>query len=547
VLNGRRLYLRRYWQQHVLLDTWLAKETLEPLTLPQSSLDVLSTQLKLIFATAQVQAGADIAENPKPEIDWQVVAAAQALVQKLSLVTGGPGTGKTSTAAKIVFLLALNSLLASKALGSSRVINTPVVNIRLLAPTGKAAARLASAIAGQIEPLCSLSSLDAEILAHIKASVPERGETIHRFLYEAGAGQHGAIKQRQSRSDAVLIGRARAPKVALDIVVVDESSMIDINLMTQLVSVLPAEARIVMLGDHYQLPPVEPGDVFGTWVRRFESQQYSLTQAQSIAALTADQCLELQVSSGLESSQQLKPSCLLRRTYRFGGDLMRLAECIKSGNFVDFAKIFPTVDVNATSDDVIQWFDLQAADSEQLSRSFDRCIAHYSEYFSLAKNNANVAELAQAFDRFQILCSTYDGPLGVDQLNLRVEQVFDSQQELYHGKAILVTKNHPAISVFNGDIGFVVSNEGAYDIHFPLPEGGVKRISPLRLHHWQPAYAMTVHKSQGSEYQHISVFVADYAKELLSRPLLYTAVTRSKAMCELWVSAEAMERVLASP
>ena len=170
----------------------------------------------------------------------------------------------------------------------------------------------------------------------------------------------------------------------------------------------------------------------------------------------------------------------------------------------------------------------------------------------LVAKGASLNKLAEQFERFQLLCSTLEGPLGIYFINSYIEQSYHSacfpngkvMGDLYHGKAILVTRNHPHLNIYNGDIGFVIKDEKSanLNVHFPIVNHEAIIVPPARIKEWQSAYAMTVHKSQGSEYQHVGVVLADYAKELLSRALLYTALTRSKERCDIWAGSEVLNK-----
>lgn len=559
VFDGSKLYLRRFWQQHQHLEQWRERMLAASVKMSPATFRQLQRQIALLFTSEELSEAASLSDDVSnyvnannstknrttsgqtEALDWQKIASAQALLQALTLISGGPGTGKTTTAAKIVFLLTQTMLLERQ---HSRLNERPL-QVRFLAPTGKAAARLASAIRAQVSELGRLSGLDASTLSRMSQALPERGETLHRFLYQAGAGQFGRYQSRQTAGDTILLGRAHQPMAAIDLVVVDESSMIDLNLMAQFIEVLPENVRVVMLGDHYQLPPVEPGDIFGSWVRRYEMQRYNHEQAQEISALSSTELNALMAASGSTDSPLAKPLCRLQRTYRFDGPLKHLADTIKDGDFQRYALLFQGQDGSAGGPEpAIHWCDLNSQDSEHLKAEFDECLQRYADFFKLASRGANVEQLAASFEQFQILCASYDGKLGVDALNHSIERRFHRHQGLYHGKAILVTQNHHALNVFNGDIGFVVMHQGRAEVHFPLAEGGINVISPQRLHHWQTAYAMTVHKSQGSEYQRVSVFLDDYAGDLATRALLYTAVTRSKQACQLWVAEDTLRKVL---
>ena len=352
--------------------------------------------------------------------------------------------------------------------------------------------------------------------------------------------------------------------------------MIDLALMVELIQVIPNSAQIIMLGDHFQLPAVEPGQVFAECVERFESRRYSSQLASNLALLSGFDADHLRVESQLvviddlmegrlageneegSADDKLHPLCQLRKTYRFSGDLKIAAEQIKLGLSRQFKKQFnvkgslsdaPILD-RQISEQAVRWHTLEH-DSSRLS-----LVAGYRAYFECIQSTVSLPTLdtiAKAFECFQLLCTTHEGPLGVVQMNELIEHQFVYQNEpksryghgFYHGKAILVPRNHPHLGVFNGDVGFVMSNSkisNSWNIHFPLQYLAALIISPGRLREWQPAYAMTVHKSQGSEYQHVGIVLADYAKELLSKALLYTALTRSKLSCDIWADSEALEQ-----
>jgi exodeoxyribonuclease V alpha subunit len=342
-------------------------------------------------------------------------------------------------------------------------------------------------------------------------------------------------------------------------VIIDEASMIDLALMVELIQVLPPNVQVIMLGDHFQLPAVEPGQVFAECVDRFECRAYSHDLAHRLSVLSGYDALAIRNESRLSSEEvvvkeetadaEFHPLCQLRKTFRFGGDLKTAAEQIKLGQSRLFKKQF-AVQAKPEVEQAVRWHAIND-DHTRLS-----LVSGYKTYFECIQSKTSVPTLeviVKAFERFQLLCSTHEGPLGVVQMNALIEHQFMYQNEVqkrygnsfYHGKAILVTRNHPHLGVFNGDVGFVMASTKAtnsWTIHFPLQDKAALIVSPGRLREWQPAYAMTVHKSQGSEYQHVGIVLADYAKELLSKALLYTALTRSKLSCDIWAGNETLEQ-----
>jgi len=433
------------------------------------------------------------------------------------------------------------------------------LTVRLLAPTGKAAVKLADSIRHQLVTIENrLLGTDVKSI-RMSDCLPETGETIHRFLYDCGALRESLNHHKQFSSAEVLLGKQESRKAQLDIIMIDEASMIDLALMVELIKVIPDSTQVILLGDHHQLPAVEPGQVFAGMVERYISRAYpsefanSLSQLTSFSAsdlaqgsLISDKPIDTQLpEANAKSLSQYHPLCQLRKTYRFSGDLKTAAEQIKNGDVKAFKQQFSNTEA------AVKWQALNGEETHLLT-----IISAYQGYFELQQNNATLAELSTAFELFQLLCSTHEGPVGVKRMNELIENHYVYQQGaqssksskginasgLYHGKAILVTRNHPHLGIYNGDIGFVISHEADFAIHFPVKNQQAIIIAPGRLREWQPAYAMTVHKSQGSEYQHVGVVLADYAQELLSRPLLYTAVTRSKERCDIWSNSAALER-----
>lgn len=550
ILWQGRLYLARYWRLHQLFEQWLHAQSTVGQVLDEKHLIPMAKQLKEVF---QLSDKADHArDNHSEALNWQAISAAHTLVQNFSIITGGPGTGKTTTAASLLYLLMQRQKLQCSELNKTDIS----LKVRLLAPTGKAAIKLADSIRHHLILLESrLLGADLKSL-RMSDCLPKSGETIHRFLYEHGALRDSLNQQRLFSSEEVLLGQQGSRQAHVDIVVIDEASMIDLALMVELIQVIPPNAQVIMLGDHFQLPAVEPGQVFAECVERFEYQKFSSDLANRLGYLTGFDALKLRQESQLTSKvdeshidADFHPLCQLRKTYRFGGDLKIAAEQIKLGENRLFKKQF-AVKATQELEQVVRWHSIND-DNTRLS-----LVAGYRAYFECIQTSALLPTLdviVNAFECFQLLCSTHEGPLGVIQMNALIEHqyVYQNQPQrrygngFYHGKAILVTRNHPHLGVFNGDVGFVMASttkSNSWNIHFPLQNQKSLIVAPGRLREWQPAYAMTVHKSQGSEYQHVGIVLADYAKELLSKALLYTALTRSKLACDIWAGNETLDQ-----
>lgn len=551
VLFDGKLHLSRFWNLQVEFSSWLERRIKISTALGQSEISTLSVQLKNLFRLT--------AETSNDQLDWQAISAAHALLQRTTFIAGGPGTGKTTTAASLLFLLDQ----------SMRMQKGRTAKVSLLAPTGKAAVRLADSIKFQIKRIESEQLSGKQDGLYLSEVLPDYGETIHRYLnaHQALPSQHAGTENLTAES--LLLGKRAARQTSADILIVDESSMIDLALMVALISTVPDLTQVIFMGDPYQLPPVEPGEVFANCVQRFSRDSYSAAFAQGISSLTGYDPHRLAPKDGkasLDNSAGISvPLCYLRKTYRFGGDLKQASGLINAGRFSEFKTRFRVKNIVETRDRDVVWLEMiQGGDEAEQAALSKQVTESYQTYFDLVKENAGLDQLNKKFAEFQLLCSTHEGEHGVTAMNNLIESslieshpdlklgAIDPATFLYHGKAILITKNHTDLGVFNGDIGFVIREKQSaaagnkFTVMVPQGSGNAIQVSPKRLKAWQPAYAMTVHKSQGSEYQHVGLLLADYAKELLSRSLLYTGLTRAKQGCVIWAHNDALERAFLS-
>jgi exodeoxyribonuclease V alpha subunit len=565
VLWQDRLYLAKYWMLHQTLEAWLQTRRLFIRPLPAEQIAPLAKMMSLLFKLDQQNS------ETATETDWQAVAAAHTLINPFSLISGGPGTGKTTTAARLLYLLMYQHQLVFNGFNGFRpqgnLGSDPIetrINIHLLAPTGKAAVRLADAIRAQLAEIETALEEQGLKIGRFSETLPEGGETLHRFLFGRGGLRDAIAVRKAFRSDDLLHMRhhqsgnlSTNAHQGLDVIIVDESSMMDLALMVELVSLIPAHTKLILMGDPYQLPAVDPGQVFADCVARFSGQPVAEEALSALEMLTGFS-RDLLVSDALSDTSELgfQPLCNLRKTYRFDGDLKLAADFIKHGELQAFSHQFRSQSSAFNPASRVVW---HALTPQQLP-DYAFMVEGYEAYFDAVSRKATLPELATLFETYQLLCSTLEGPLGVETLNRYIEQHFSAacyphgrtksmpvRNTLYHGKAILVTRNHPHLGIFNGDIGFVIEEQdGNLNVHFPEADHAVTVIAPGRIREWQTAYAMTVHKSQGSEYRRVGVLLADYARELLTRSLLYTALTRSKEHCDIWASEDALKKAMAT-
>ncbi len=435
--------------------------------------------------------------------DWQKIAAAVAITRQVSVISGGPGTGKTTTVAKL--LAALIRLAAGR------------LRIQLAAPTGKAAARLTGSLGLAIQ---NLALDEAE-----KAQFPMEATTLHRLL---GA----QINSQHMRYHA-------GNPLHLDVLVVDEASMVDLPMMSRLIAALPGHARVIFLGDRDQLASVEAGAVLGDICRCAEAG-YSVARAAELSQLTGCQI----TGQDNKSTGKVRDSiCLLRKSYRFTATsgIGQLAQAVNAG---DVKKV--NVVLNSGFADIAQ---VKLNNSDMYQTLLDDCAACYGEYLQRIHHGAPPSEVMAVFGRYQLLCALRDGPFGVTGLNERIEHMLTKKRLIqrspaqsnkwYPGRPVMIARNDSTLGLFNGDIGIAMAdNAGMLKVFFPLPDGSIKAVQPSRLPLHETAYAMTVHKSQGSEFAHTALVLPNHFLPVLTRELVYTAITRARQQLTLYADPQ---------
>lgn len=451
-------------------------------------------------------------------LNWQKVAAAVALTRRFAVISGGPGTGKTTTVTK---------LLAALVEQAQQQGNIPT--IKLVAPTGKAAARLTESIGKALSEL--------SVSPDLKAHIPTESSTIHRLL--------GAIP------NSVEFRHNQHNPLHLDILVIDEASMVDLPMMFKVVDALPKHARLILLGDKDQLASVEAGAVLGD-ICSFHQQGYSQTQSSVLAQLTGYQALQHTSSQSVTMADSL---CMLQKSYRFDArsGIGQLAKAVNAGSSQQMDGVWQ----KAFHD--IEKFPL---DSQHYSQMLQSLVQQYSEYLTLtaAPLNQNEEELADkakqvlmAFNRCRLLCAIREGDFGVAGLNTRIEKalaarkLIQTQDELwYPGRPVMVTRNDHGLGLYNGDIGICMLDDSQQEprlkVFFELPDGRVKAVLPSRVPEHETAYAMTIHKSQGSEFDFTLMILPPEFSPILTRELIYTGITRAKKRLALYCNDHVLKR-----
>ncbi len=471
ILEHGRLYLARYQAYERQLAEQLLQRAAD---LPEVNEAQLSESLTRPFAFNQQQP------------DWQRLAAAQAVRRKLAVISGGPGTGKTTTVVRLLAALLEQPGCEHLAIG-------------LAAPTGKAAARMAEAIRN--------AKAELPVSEAIKAALPDEARTLHRLL--------------GSRGDSPQVRHHAANPLALDVLVVDEASMVDLALMAKLLDALPSTARLILLGDKDQLCAVEAGAVFAELC---EGRGFDAQAASELQRITGQQVPVSQPSSQLGDAV-----VLLTHSHRFAGDsgIGELPRRINGGD------VSGTLNLLKEDRSDLAW-NAQQTPNELL----ERLDQGYSPYIGAAKS-ADPAAAFAAFNTFRALCAQREGAWGVAGINEALEARIKRRSQVsvrerwYVGRPVMVRQNDYALGLFNGDIGICLHTEYGLRVFFEGEEG-FRPFAPARLPSHDSAFAMTVHKSQGSEFSEVLLVLPELPSPLLSRSLFYTGITRAKHKVEIW-------------
>lgn len=481
--EASRLYLHRYWRyERDLADALLARAAASS----AEGAEGLDADIIRLFP-----APADPALDPDGRgTAGQRAAARAAFTGRFTAISGGPGTGKTTTVARMLALLAERALAAG----------AEPPRVALLAPTGKAAARLADSIRAALGPDGPGSIATSQA---IRDALPREASTIHRALHRS-AGSGGF------RHDV-------ANPLAADVVVVDETSMADLALLARLVAAVPPAARLILLGDRDQLASVEAGAVFG------------------------DICGGPRAHAG----EAGLAGCVthLGHSFRFGAGIRELAAAINAG---DPARALSTLDDPAfPAVSLIEATD----DREQSARAVTLAAAGFAGLFDAADPAARLAALG----RFRLLTAHRRGFNGAQRLNREVERAPALRHgsrpgaEWYAGRPVMITRSDHDLGLFNGDTGVAARDgNGRMGVTFPGPDG-TRWVPSGRLPECETAYAVTVHKAQGSEFDEVLVVLPLGPSPVLTRELLYTAVTRARSKVAICASREAVRRAVATP
>jgi exodeoxyribonuclease V alpha subunit len=438
ILDKHRLYLYRYWDYEKQLAAQILARCYQQRT--DIKHNILETGLSRLFPV---------------ETDLQKSAAQTAVLRNFCIISGGPGTGKTSTVIKIIALL---------------LEQNPNLRIALAAPTGKAAARLQEAI--------------RQGLHNANIQMPQETYTIHRLL---GNNSHSFNNHIDNR-------------LLYDVVIIDEASMVDLALMAKLAQSIPKSSRWILLGDKDQLASVEAGTVLG------------------------DIC---------EATVLQQNVIFLEKNYRFGeqSGIWTLAQAVKQGKSDKALSI-----LKSKNYPFVNWHSISSSDHLPVP-IIEQIIQNFSSYLQEKQPD----KLLAVFDQKRILCAMRKGPYGVEAVNHKIEDelrrkgLIRTNHRWYHGCPIMITRNDYQLQLFNGDVGIILKGDNyKLQAFFPSPDGKIRVFWPNRLPEHETVYAMTIHKSQGSEFDQVLILLPDQFSPVLSRELIYTGITRAKKRVSIW-------------
>jgi exodeoxyribonuclease V alpha subunit len=443
----------------------------------------------------------------KPSNDhWQLIAAITAFLNNFSIITGGPGTGKTTTVAKLLCIL---------------YSIDPALTVGIAAPTGKAAARMNETLS-----TFQHEKADKDIIEKIHAL---KASSIHRLL--------GGYQKFIHNQDKLL---------PCDVIIIDESSMIDAAILAKLMCAVNNESRLILLGDSNQLSSVEAGSIFSDLCQTREKHQNKFREETILylnkfiveQPLTTDQMLPQEGNLLTDCMVELEFSHRFANTSGIGKFSKEVINSIDStiGEYKQTGKETRFVKILAPEE--------LCLDSQP--NDFTTLIDGYKEYLT----QPEIKDALKALNKVKVLCATREGKYGMYNLNKMIERYLAIKKEsevFYHNQPILITANNKELGIFNGDIGIIRKDEEGTKMAWFETENGINPISLMHITDFETAFAMTIHKSQGSEYQDVAVVLPpNKENKLLSRELLYTAITRAKEKAFVYSTDEVLKKTIAT-
>ena len=472
------IYSYRFWRD----ECWVAQDLI-----------LRSTLTSTISTASSLESLSRLFPTSNQAIDWQKVAAAMALLNPFCVITGGPGTGKTTTVVRL--LLALQSM------------SDVPLRIALTAPTGKATARLQESVDNTVMQESSEIVLDYT------------AKTIHRLL---GIGHVASTAKFHQHH-----------QLALDVLIVDEASMLDLLMFKKLLQALSHDTRLILIGDQYQLASVDAGSVLAD-ICCGKLNVYSESRAEQLSKMTS---CDVQVRTA-ETSVLQDNIVQLEHSYRFasGGGIGQMAEAVQKNDMDTVRQL-----LSANNDQVTY------SSSQSIQSLVTDACASYREYLLAIEQGESVEVIFSRLAQYRILVATRSSSRGVDKVNHLIESelsrmgLIDANELFYSGRPILVLRNSYQHQLFNGDVGVILPDGQGELMATFLVGDRIIRKTPHMLPEHETVYAMTIHKSQGSEFDKVALLMPLQSSPIVTRELLYTGITRAKNTLNLYAPMNVIE------
>lgn len=497
--EAHRLYFQRYWQYEQDVAGFVRRSLSVSLDLSRHYSETAIRE-KLQFYFPEMSVG---------KISWPGVAAAIALLRRFLVVTGSPGTGKTTAMTKVMAFL--------------QDVKECGLRIALCAPTGKAAARMEESI--------KKTKMTLACPENIKESIPDEAMTIHRLLGSRIYSPYFSFNEKNN--------------LPYDLIVVDEASMVDLPLAAKLITALRPEAKLILLGDRDQLASVDAGSVLG---------DICFPESLNVFSASFGRKLESLCGVPVETSDAAPDvrDCLIemRQNYRFseGSGIGVLSQLIKAG---EADRVLELTGEGRFSDVHLH----EIADSDDIvERLRETALKFYRAYLqTIVSGTGSMEDIFARFEAFRVLCALRVGPWGSERLNRVIENLMAEAglirltDPYYQGRPLMIVKNDYRLQLFNGDVGVVLRDSSDHDrfkVYFRDPKQGFRKILPERLPRHETVWAMTVHKSQGSEFDDVVLVLPENDSIVLTRELLYTGVTRARLNVSIWAGKNTVKKII---
>ncbi len=485
IIHNNKMYLQRYFHYETLILNRVKQFVADEAAIYQERIALLKESQHFIEKLFTFKNKVDIAGH---NTDWQLAAALTGVLNNFSIITGGPGTGKTTTVAKILAILFKTN---------------PALKVALAAPTGKAAARMAESLKKAELPV------DESMVEKFQVLVPS---TIHRLL-KTNFGTHHFKHNKDN-------------PLNVDVVIIDESSMIDVALFAKLLDAIGPATRLLLLGDKDQLASVEAGSLFGDLcVAQGALNLFTEERATFINSFIADPLKKIEANNIIPSNTHplFQHIIELRFSHRFNSD----------EGIGKFSKAIIQNDAPALESFFEMGMDeMVTIDTNYDEKVFNDFIAGYKVFIE----ETDIKEALKKLNNLRVLCAVREGEQGLYAINKRIEDWLQKEKlisrsgEFYEHRPIMVTSNNYELGLFNGDVGIIRKNQkGISMAWFENSEGKIEAVLPGYITQAETVYAMTIHKSQGSEFDKVLVILPKNEEvQILTRELLYTGVTRAK-------------------